>query len=94
MTAGEIAIVAGSFAGLIAAGWLFLDQSLYKGHEDKDRVVQARPPPTQSMPAVHRGLVPGSVQHSPIQAFCRYPDHWPFAIRGRHSKICKARLIV
>lgn len=78
MTAGETAIVAGSLAGLIAIGWLFLDHSLYRGHEDKDRVVQARPLPTQSMVAQHRcRLNPHSIAHPGVVTVIR-----PLAHRG------------
>lgn len=44
MTVWEALIVGGSLLGLTTAGWLFLNRSLYRGHDDKDPVVQARFP--------------------------------------------------
>mmetsp|Transcript_21307 Transcript_21307/g.64114 ORF Transcript_21307/g.64114 Transcript_21307/m.64114 type:complete len:476 (-) Transcript_21307:3142-4569(-) len=40
MTVWEALIVGGSLLGLTTAGWLFLNRSLYRGHDDKDPVVQ------------------------------------------------------
>lgn len=38
----EAAVVLGSLLGLGIAGWLFLDHSLYRDHEEKDPIVQVR----------------------------------------------------
>ncbi len=35
-------MVLGSLLGLGVAGWLFLDHSLYRDHEEKDPIVQVR----------------------------------------------------
>lgn len=40
MTLYEGVVVLGSLLGLAVAGWLFLNHSLYRDHEEKDRVVQ------------------------------------------------------
>ena len=42
MTLWEATVAIGSVAGLSVAGWLFLNRSLYRNHEGKDPVVQAR----------------------------------------------------
>ena len=42
MTLAEAAVVLGSLVGLAAAGWLFLNHSLYRDHEEKDPVVQVQ----------------------------------------------------
>jgi len=42
MTWGEAAVVAGSLGGLGAAGWLFLNRSLYRDFGEKDQVAQVR----------------------------------------------------
>ncbi len=44
MSVGKVAVTVCSLGGLFCAGWQFLDRSLYRDSEEKDRVVQVFTP--------------------------------------------------
>ena len=44
MSVGKVAVTVCSLGGLFCAGWQFLDRSLYRDSEEKDRVVQVCAP--------------------------------------------------
>ena len=46
MTWAEAAVVVGSLSSLVAAGWGFLNRSLYRDFEEKDQIAQVIASPT------------------------------------------------